>query len=102
MPRVQAVFRRRRELPTTGLPIERPAVGPVLLQWARAGETRAAAEGWSQLIHARMSSGPEDEAGAEIATGLDEIGFQPGTLPASVDPLLRQADAWISARDRAR
>ena len=93
--------RRRRAPPTAGPPMARPLVTPVLLQWGRAGETRAAAEGWSQLIHARLSSGPGDDTGAAIATGLDEIGFQPGTLPASVDQLLEQAAAWVTARDRA-
>ena len=95
-------LRRRREAPAAGPLIERPAVGPVLLQWGRAGETRAAAEGWSQLIHARLSSGPEDEKGALLAAELDEIGFQPGTLPARVDRLLDEAAAWVAARERAR
>ncbi len=94
--------RQRRAPPPAGPPVARPLVNPVLHQWGQAGETRAAAEGWSQLIHARLSSGPADDAAAAIATGLDEIGFQPGTLPASVEQLLEQAAAWITARDRAR
>ncbi len=92
---------RRRRRPVPGVrSIGRPPVGPVLLQWGRAGETRAAAEGWSQLIHARLSAGAPDEAGLTIAVALDELGFQPGTLPARAQQLLDQAAAWAAARDR--
>lgn len=92
---------RRRRRPAPGpLPLEHPAVGPVLLRWGRSGETRAAAEGWSQLIQARLSAGTPDDAGRTIAAALDEVGFQPGTLPARVEQLLDQAAAWVAARDR--
>lgn len=92
--------RRRRDSGPAPVVTDRPAVAPVLLQWGRAGEIRAAAEGWSQLIHARLSSGPADEAARAIAVALDEIGFQPGTLPPRVGDLLEAAAAWVAARDR--
>jgi hypothetical protein len=92
---------RRRLRPALGPTVKGVAVAPMLLHWGRAGETRAAAEGWSQLIHARLASGPPDDGGRALAAALDEIGFQPGTLPVQVDQLLDQAAAWLAARDRA-
>ncbi len=93
--------RTHRPEPAIG-PTERPAIDRVLIEWGRAGEIRAAAEGWSQLIQARRSAAPADEGGAAIAAALDEVGFQPGVLPARVDQLLLQAARWVAAQDRTR
>ncbi len=91
--------RNRRSPPEPALvQAERPAIHRTLIEWGRAGEIRAAAEGWSQLIQARQAASPADQTGAAIAAALDEVGFQPGALPPRVEQLLGQAAAWVAAR----
>ncbi len=75
-------------------------IGPVLDQWHRAGETRAAAEGWSHLIQSKLSPSAPDQAGSALVQALDAIGFRPGALPPEAERLVADAAAWVAAQDR--
>ncbi len=98
--------RRVRRARRSELPPDLPAtvasipIVPILDQWHRAGETRAAAEGWSHLIQSKLSSSATSEAGQALVEALNAIGFQPGALPPEAERLVADAANWVAAQDR--
>ncbi|MSR02233.1 MAG: hypothetical protein EXR94_05775 [Gemmatimonadetes bacterium] len=97
---IAGVRRVRRPAPPPAAPVApAPSIVPVLGQWHRAGETRAAAEGWSHLIHAKLSSSAPDQTGQALGRALDAIGFQSGALPPEAEQLVVDAAAWVAAQD---
>lgn len=93
------VIRRRRPvvLPEPAVP---PAEDPVSLldRWAAMGETRAALEGWRQLIEARLvgADAAARTAVEPLLLALGTIGFRPDTPPADVDRLISAARRWMT------
>lgn len=91
---------RRRRPVMIAPPVIMPTMDRVALldRWAALGETRAALEGWSQLIEAGLAGAdPSRRAPVEpLLLALGAIGFRPDTPPADVDRLIDAARRWVA------
>ena len=91
--------RRRRPVAVPRPVAPAPSDSVALLdQWAALGETRAALEGWSQLIETGLATADaERRAPVEpLLLALGAVGFRPDTPPADVDRLIAAARRWVA------